>query len=80
MYSVYRSWEKTQIAERMKENITVLCSCNPVLSVLHFRGLCKTSLKKLHDIKVTNLVVGNAKGGAAQISRGIALTHGKYLG
>lgn len=31
------------------------------VSVLHFRGLCKTSLKKLHDIEVTNLAVGKCR-------------------
>lgn len=31
------------------------------VSVLHFRGLCKTSLEKLHDIKVTSLAAGKCK-------------------
>lgn len=65
----------------MKQNSTVLYSCSPVLFLYCTSGgYAKPHSESCMTSRLQTLRLGNAKGGAAQNSRGIALARGKYLG
>lgn len=65
----------------MKQNPTVFYSSSPVLCLYCTSGgYAKPHSKSCMTSRLQALQLGNAKGGAAQNSRGIALAHGKYLG
>lgn len=53
--------KKLNFRENKAKHYSFIFMQSCFVSVLHFRGLCKTSLKKLHDIKVRNLAAGKCK-------------------